>query len=170
MQRLALFIDLSNVYYAAREAGVEVDYRRLLPDLTGDRALVRAYTYTGVDPENETQKAFHAFLRELGYTVVAKEVRRFADGAMKANLDIELVVDLLRLAPKIDVAIVISGDGDFAPAIRAVQEMGVRVEVAGFRRKTSLDLLAVADTFLDLATVCVDSGRPVRRRTAAAPA
>ena len=170
MQRLALFIDLSNVYYAAREAGVEVDYRRLLPDLTGDRSLVRAYTYTGVDPENETQKAFHAFLRELGYTVVAKEVRRFADGAMKANLDIELVVDLLRLAPKIDVAIVISGDGDFAPAIRAVQEMGVRVEVAGFRRKTSLDLLAVADTFLDLATVCVDSGRPVRRRTAAAPA
>jgi uncharacterized LabA/DUF88 family protein len=153
MQRTALFIDLSNVYYGAKEAGVTVDYRALLTNLTRGRSLVRAYAYTGIDPDNETQKAFQQFLRDAGYKVVAKEVRRFADGAMKANLDIELVIDLIRLAPRLEAAVIVSGDGDFAPAIRAVQEMGVRVEVAGFRRNTSTDLLEVADEYRDLTTL-----------------
>lgn len=162
MQRTALFVDLSNVYYGAKEAGITVDYRKLLVDLTGDRSLVRAYAYTGVDPENEGQKAFQQFLRDAGYKVVAKEVRRFADGGMKANLDIELVVDLIRLAPRLDAAVIVSGDGDFAPAIRAVQEMGVRVEVAGFRRTTSADLLEVADEYRDLARLADGASRPER--------
>ena len=121
MQRTALFVDLSNVYYGAKEAGITVDYRKLLSDLTRGRSLVRAYAYTGIDPANDGQKAFQDFLRENGYKVIAKEVRRFADGTMKANLDIELVVDLIRLAPRLDAAVIVSGDGDFAPAIRAVQ-------------------------------------------------
>jgi len=162
MQRTALFVDLSNVYYGAREAGVTVDYRKLLVDLTGGRSLVRAYAYTGIDPENEIQKAFQQFLRDAGYKVIAKEIRRFSDGGMKANLDIELVVDLIRLAPRLDAAVIVSGDGDFAPAIRAVQEMGVRVEVAGFRRNTSLDLLEVADEYRDLTTLNARPGRPER--------
>jgi uncharacterized LabA/DUF88 family protein len=121
-----------------------------------------ADAYTGIDPENEIQKAFQQFLRDAGYKVIAKEIRRFSDGGMKANLDIELVVDLIRLAPRLDAAVIVSGDGDFAPAIRAVQEMGVRVEVAGFRRNTSLDLLEVADEYRDLATLNARPGRPER--------
>jgi uncharacterized LabA/DUF88 family protein len=170
MQRTALFVDLSNVYYGAREAGITIDYRKLLVDLTGDRSLVRAYAYTGIDPDNETQKAFQQFLRDAGYKVVAKEIRRFADGGMKANLDIELVVDLIRLAPRLDAAVIVSGDGDFAPAIRAVQEMGVRVEVAGFRRNTSTDLLEVADEYRDLTNLKARverRERPVRSPRAA---
>lgn len=149
-QTVALFVDVSNLYYAAQERAQEIDYRRLLVRATSGRQLLRAYAYTGLDPKNEAQLAFHQHLRELGYRVVAKEVRRFRDGGMKANLDIELVVDLIRLSGRLDVAVIASGDGDFAAAIRAVQERGVRVEVTGVRESTSRDLIEVADVFLPL--------------------
>lgn len=147
-QTVALFVDVANLFYAARDHGAEVDYAALIATATKDRELLRAYAYTGLDPENEGQKRFHDHLRALGYRVVAKEVRRFADGGMKANIDIEIVVDLLRLAPRLDVAVIASGDGDFAAAIRAVQETGVRVEVTGVRASTSIDLRETADAFL----------------------
>ena len=78
---------------------------------------------------------------------MSKDIRKYGDGKVKANLDIELVVDMMKTARNLDVAIVVSGDGDFAPAIRAVQEMGVRVEVISFRGNTSSDLIEVADLF-----------------------
>ena len=88
---------------------------------------MRAYAYTGLDPDNENQRNFHDFLRRSNYKVVSKDIRKYGDGKVKANLDIELVVDMMKTARNLDIAIVVSGDGDFAPAIRAVQEMGVRV-------------------------------------------
>ena len=87
---------------------------------------------------------------ETSYKVVSKDIRKYGDGKVKANLDIELVVDMMKTARNLDIAIVVSGDGDFAPAIRAVQEMGVRVEVISFRGNTSSDLIDVADLFTDI--------------------
>lgn len=158
-RRVGIFVDVANVFYASLDAGREIDYPALLAHTTSGRELVRAYAYTGLDPENEAQKKFHRFLADSGYRVVAKEVRRFRDGAMKANLDIELVVDLMRLAPRLDVAVIVAGDGDYAPAIRAITEMGVRVEVICFRRNTSKDLLEVADSFEELTEVATVAGR-----------
>src|SRR5258705_7206723 len=117
------------------------------------RDFVRAYAYTGLDPDNENQRNFHAFLARNHYKVVSKDIRKYGDGKVKANLDIELVVDLMKTARNLDIAIVISGDGDFAPAIRAVQEMGVRVEVVSFRGNTSSDLIDVADQFTDITQI-----------------
>ena len=88
-----------------------------------------------------------------GYKVVSKDIRKYGDGKVKANLDIELVVDMMKTARNLDIAIVVSGDGDFAPAIRAVQEMGVRVEVVSFRGNTSSDLIDVADLFTDITQI-----------------
>jgi uncharacterized LabA/DUF88 family protein len=164
-QTVALFVDVANLFYAARDHGAEVDYAELIARATKDRELLRAYAYTGLDPENDGQKRFHDHLRALGYRVVVKEVRRFADGGMKANIDIELVVDLLRLAPRLDVAVIASGDGDFAAAIRAVQETGVRVEVTGVRASTSIDLRETADAFIPLS-----EGGARRRRSPQAEA
>jgi len=152
-RNVAIFVDVANVFYAAKAAGVDIDYVTLLKTLTANRDLVRAYAYTGLDPDNENQKAFHNFLARNNYKVVSKDVRKYGDGRFKANLDIELVVDLVRLAPKLDIAVVISGDGDFAPAIRAVQDMGVRVEVVSFRANTSSDLVEVADQFIEITTI-----------------
>ena len=165
-KNVAVFVDVANIFYAAKAAGVDIDYVTLLKAATAGRDFVRAYAYTGLDPDNENQRNFHSFLARHGYKVVSKDIRKYGDGKVKANLDIELVVDMMKTARNLDVAIVISGDGDFAPAIRAVQEMGVRVEVISFRGNTSSDLIEVADIFTDitqLAKVERGSSRSGRR-------
>jgi uncharacterized LabA/DUF88 family protein len=149
-KNVAMFIDVANIYYAARGQDVDVDYVALLKHATKGRDLIRAYAYSGLDPENENQRKFIDFLSKNGYKVVTKDIRKFGDGRVKANLDIELVVDLFRLADRMDIAVVVSGDGDFAPAIRALQDTGVRCEVISFKPNTSSDLIAVADEFQDI--------------------
>ena len=119
----------------------------------------------GLDPDNENQRNFHDFLRRSNYKVVSKDIRKYGDGKVKANLDIELVVDMMKTARNLDIAIVVSGDGDFAPAIRAVQEQGVRVEVISFRGNTSSDLIEVADLFTDIVQLArVEKGSRSGRR------
>ena len=125
-KNVAVFVDVANIFYAAKAAGTDIDYVTLLKAATAGRDFVRAYAYTGLDPDNENQRNFHAFLARNQYKVVSKDIRKYGDGKVKANLDIELVVDMMKTARNLDIAIVVSGDGDFAPAIRAVQEMGVR--------------------------------------------
>ena len=165
-KNVAVFVDVANIFYAAKAAGADIDYVTLLKAAVAGRDFVRAYAYTGLDPENENQRNFHSFLARHGYKVVSKDIRKYGDGKVKANLDIELVVDMMKTARNLDVAIVVSGDGDFAPAIRAVQEMGVRVEVISFRGNTSSDLIEVADAFYDITQVAKvdrDSSRSGRR-------
>src|SRR6185436_9015166 len=110
-----------------------------------------------------------SFLARNHYRVVSKDIRKYGDGKVKANLDIELVVDMMKTARNLDVAIVVSGDGDFAPAIRAVQEMGVRGEVVSFRGNTSSDLIDVADLFTDIVQIAkVEQGSSRSGRRVAA--
>ena len=167
-KNVAVFVDVANIFYAAKAAGVDIDYVTLLKSATAGRDFVRAYAYTGLDPENDNQRQFHAFLARSGYKVISKDIRKYGDGRIKANLDIELVVDMMRMAEQLDIAVVVSGDGDFAPAIRAVQQMGVRVEVISFRGNTSSDLIDVADLFTDIAPDRArregGAQRPPRRR------
>jgi uncharacterized LabA/DUF88 family protein len=166
-KNVAVFVDVANIFYAAKAAGVDIDYVTLLKSAGAGRDMVRAYAYTGLDPENENQRNFHDFLRRHGYKVVSKDIRKYGDGKVKANLDIELVVDMMKTARNLDIAIVVSGDGDFAPAIRAVQEMGVRVEVISFRGNTSSDLIDVADLFTDITQLArVEKGSRSGRRVA----
>ena len=164
-KNVAMFVDVANMYYAARGQDVDVDYVALLKHATKGRDLIRAYAYTGLDPENENQRKFIDFLAKNGYKPVVKDIRKFGDGRMKANLDIELVVDLFRLADRMDIAVIVSGDGDFAPAIRALQDKGVRAEVISFKPNTSSDLIAVADEFMDImkvASISRKEGRAIR--------
>ncbi len=167
-KNVAVFVDVANIFYAAKAAGVDIDYVLLLKAATAGRDLVRAYAYTGLDPDNENQRNFHAFLARHDFRVVSKDIRKYGDGKVKANLDIELVVDMMKTARNLDVAVVVSGDGDFAPAIRAVQEMGVRVEVISFRGNTSSDLMDVADKFTDITQLAkVEKGSTVSGRRVA---
>ena len=114
-KNVAVFVDVANIFYAAKAAGVDIDYVTLLKSATAGRDFVRAYAYTGLDPENENQRQFHAFLARHGYKVISKDIRKYGDGRIKANLDIELVVDMMKTARNLDIAVVVSGDGDFAP-------------------------------------------------------
>ena len=128
-KNVAVFVDVANLFYAAKAAGADIDYVTLLKAAVAGRDFVRAYAYTGLDPDNENQRNFHSFLARHGYKVVSKDIRKYGDGKFKANLDLELVVDIMKTTGNLDVAIVCSGDGDFAPASRRVKERVIRVEV-----------------------------------------
>lgn len=162
--RIAIFIDGNNLFHAARSAGVEIDYAKLLAHLRGDDPLLRAFFYTGVDQQAERQQGFLLWMRRNGYRVVQKELKTFPDGTKKANLDVEIAVDMLSLADKYDTAILVSGDEDFTYALNVIAYKGVRVEVAGFRANTSPRLIDVADRFHELDNIIADISKAPSKR------
>ncbi len=194
--------------------GIRVDFKRLLTTLAGDRTLLRAYYYIGEwtddslallanlrrarvvdagsyvpDPQDTERKRLQqqGFIRMLnrnGYQVVKKPVRVFADGTTKADLDIELAIDMLTLADKCDRMVLVSGDSDFVPVIKAVGMRGVRIQVVGsqatlavtnapdgtprpFPARASDELLDAADEFTELREIIphivLDEPRRIQR-------
>lgn len=148
--RVAIFIDGSNLFYAALQLGIEIDYTKLLHRLTASSRLFRAFFYTGVDPTNEKQQGFLLWMRRNGYRVITKDLVQFPDGSKKANLDVEIAVDLIALVGAYDTAVVVSGDGDLAYAADAASYRGARIEVVSLRSMTSDSLINVSDRYIDL--------------------
>ena len=147
-RNVAIFVDVANVFYAAKAAGVDIDYVTLLKTLTANRDLVRAYAYTGLDPENENQKAFHNFLARNNYKVVSKDVRKYGDGRFKANLDIADVV--LPISPFTETAGtfvnaegraqsfhgVVRPLGETRPGWKVLRVLGHMLGLSGFEQET----------------------------------
>lgn len=148
--RVAIFIDGSNLFYAALQLGIEIDYTKLLCKLTAGSRLFRSFFYTGVDRTNEKQQGFLLWMRRNGYRVIAKDLVQLPDGSKKANLDVEIAVDLVALVDYYDTAVLVSGDGDLAYAADAASYRGARVEVVSLRSMTSDSLINVADRYIDL--------------------
>ena len=151
--RVAVFIDGNNLFHAARFHNIDIDYNKLLRVLLGDGRLLRAFFYTGVDIGAERQQGFLLWMRRNGFRVIQKELKTFYDGSRKANLDVEIAVDMLSLAGRYDTAVLVSGDEDFVYAVNAVAYKGCRVEVAGFRSNSAPKLIDVADYFIDLGEI-----------------
>jgi uncharacterized LabA/DUF88 family protein len=151
--RVAIFIDGSNLFYAALQLNIEIDYTKLLAKLTGGSRLLRSFFYTGVDRTNEKQQGFLLWMRRNGYRVIAKDLVQLPDGSKKANLDVEIAVDMIALVGFYDTAVLVSGDGDLAYAVDAVSYRGVRVEVVSLRSMTSDSLINVSDRYIDLENV-----------------
>ena len=148
--RVAIFIDGSNLFYAALQLGIEIDYTKLLVRLTAGSRLLRSFFYTGVDRTNEKQQGFLLWMRRNGYRVIAKDLVQLPDGSKKANLDVEIAVDMMALVGSYDTAIIVSGDGDLAYAADSVSYRGARIEVVSLRSMTSDSLINVADRYIDL--------------------
>jgi uncharacterized LabA/DUF88 family protein len=151
--KVAIFIDGNNLFHAARFHNIDIDYNKLLRVLLGDGRLFRAFFYTGVDAGAERQQGFLLWMRRNGFRVVQKELKTFYDGTRKANLDVEIAVDMLSLAGRYDTAVLVSGDEDFVYAVNAVAYKGCRVEIVGFRSNTAPKLIDVADCFIDLGEI-----------------
>lgn len=157
--RVAIFIDGANLFYAAMQLNLEVDYAKLLRRLAGERQLIRAYFYTACDSGNEKQQGFLLWMSRNGYRVVTKELIQFPDGSKKANLDVEIAVDMLTLARSCDTIVLLSGDGDLAYAVNSIAYKGVQVEVVSLSSMTSESLVNVADSFVDLEEIRCDIER-----------
>ncbi|HTL88248.1 MAG TPA: NYN domain-containing protein [Leptolyngbya sp.] len=149
-EKVVILIDGANLFYAAMQLGVEIDYARLLQHLTKGRSLMRAYFYTGVDRTNEKQQRFLLWMRHNGYRVVAKDLIQHHDGSKKADLNIEMAVDMMILAPHCDKIILLSGTGDLTYAVNHVSYQGVQIEVISLPSMTSDSLINVCDRFTDL--------------------
>ncbi|MEO9255380.1 MAG: NYN domain-containing protein [Tepidiformaceae bacterium] len=151
--RVGIFVDAANVELASDRLRARFDWKKILNMLTQDRQLVRAIAYSPVhdDPgvSIETQRFVEPFL-DKGYKVVTKPLKRFADGSIKANVDIELALDVLEMCDRLDVVVLISGDGDFQRLVEVVQSKGIRVEVVAVGSSTASNLRHAADHFMDL--------------------
>ncbi len=151
--RVAIFIDGINLFNTALQLGMEIDYVKLLCRLTNGSRLLRAFFYTGVDSHNEKQQGFLLWMRRNGYRVVTKDILPVAENFKKPNLNVEIAVDMITLAPYYDTAVLVSGDGDLAYAVNAVSRLGSRVEVVSLRTMTSDSLIDVADYFIDFDSI-----------------
>ncbi|MCU0550346.1 MAG: NYN domain-containing protein [Leptolyngbya sp. Prado105] len=149
-ERIVVLIDGANLFYAAMQLGMEIDYTRLLNCLTRGRSLVRAYFYTGVDRTNEKQQRFLLWMRHNGFRVVSKELIQHPDGSKKADLNIEMAVDMLTLSQHCDTIVLLSGTGDLTYAVDHVAYRGVKIEIVSLPTMTSDSLINVSDHFIDL--------------------
>ena len=151
--RVGVFVDAANVELASDRLRARFDWRKILDMLTRDRQLIRAIAYSPVhdDPgvSIETQRFVEPFL-DKGYKVVTKPLKRFQDGTIKANVDIEMALDVMEMLDRLDVVCLISGDGDFQRLVEVVQSKGVRVEVVAVGNSTAGNLRKAADQYIDL--------------------
>lgn len=157
--RIAIFIDGSNLFYAASHLNIEVDYRRLLATLVGGRRLLRAYFYTGVDPQNEKQRGFLLWLNRHGHRVVSKDLAHLPDGSRKANMHVEMAVDMMRISEYCSTLTLLGGDGNLAYALQVLSQRGVSLEVVSLQSMTSDSLIDLADVYTDLADLRDDIKR-----------
>ncbi|HEY4669482.1 MAG TPA: NYN domain-containing protein [Tepidiformaceae bacterium] len=153
--RVGIFVDAANVELASDRLRARFDWAKILRLLTENRQLVRAIAYSPVhdDPgvSMETQRFVEPFL-DKGYKVVTKPLKRFQDGTIKANVDIELALDVITMLDRLDVVCLVSGDGDFQRLVEVVQSHGVRVEVVAVGASTAGNLRNAADKYIDLQT------------------
>src|SRR3989304_4294268 len=130
-----------------------INYAKLLQFIVRGRELVRASAYSPIsdDPEEPlaTQKFVQPFIGH-GYMLVTKPLKRFADGSIKANFDVEMALDILTMCDRLDTIVLVSGDGDFRRVVELVASKGVRVEVVAFSDSTAIERRAAADQSIDL--------------------
>jgi uncharacterized LabA/DUF88 family protein len=149
-QRVAVLIDVQNLYHSAKNIhGRRVNFKEILSAGVGNRELVRAFAYV-VRTETEEEKQFFEVLHKMGIEIRVKDLQIFFGGAKKADWDVGIAIDGIRLSERVDVIILMSGDGDFIPFVEYLKNKGTQVEVMAFGESTSSGLREAADDFIDL--------------------
>ncbi len=150
-QRVAVFVDVQNMYHSAKNLyGANLNFGQLLQDTVGNRQLIRAIAYV-VRAEGPKEQAFFDALEKAGYELKVKDIQIYASGVKKADWDIGMAIDALTIAKHADVVVLITGDGDFTPLVSYLQNNeGNLVEVSAFGRSCSARLIEWADKFFDI--------------------
>jgi uncharacterized LabA/DUF88 family protein len=150
-QRVAVLVDIQNLYYSARVLyNKKVNFKNLLSESVGDRKLIRSIGY-GISTEEASEDKFFDALEKVGYEVKTKALQIFPGGQKKGDWDVGIAVDSIKLSKNVDVIILASGDGDYIPLVEYLQATtGCRVEGVSFGESTSLKLIETLDDFLNL--------------------
>ena len=172
-ERIAIFLDGSNLYSSARALGFEIDYKNLLELFSGQGYLVRALYYTAIwetEDDYSPLRPLVDWLEYNGYTLVTKPAKEYTDPTgrrrTKGNMDVEIAVDMMEMAERVDHIVLFSGDGDFRCLVEAVQRKGVRVSVVStFRISPPMvadELRRQADVFIELEDLATHIARELR--------
>ena len=164
--KIALFIDGANLYATTKTLGFEIDYKRLIKEFQSRGTLLRAFYYTAII-EDQEYSSIRPLIDWLDYTVVTKATKEFIDASgrrkVKGNMDIELAVNAMDMAPHLDLMVLFSGDGDFRSLVESIQRKGVRVAVVSTISTqppmVADELRRQADEFIDLAHLIQRIGR-----------
>ena len=149
-QRVGVFLDIQNLYHSAKNLyQARVNYQELLKKAVAGRKLIRAIAYV-VKSETSEELAFFEALEKFGIELRIKDLQIYPDGTKKADWDVGLAIDAVKLAPSLDVIILATGDGDFLPLVEYLKAIGKIVEIIAFSRTASLRLKEEADDFFDL--------------------
>jgi uncharacterized LabA/DUF88 family protein len=151
-ERVGVFVDVANLLYSARTLRMTVDFGKLLDFLRGNRRLIRAHAYCPTSPQPGDEQMFLQAVKGLGYRITTKNYKTFSSGAKKADLDLDLCMDVVRLVDgrAVDCIVLVSGDSDFMPMLDYCSDHGVRVEVAAFDESMSATLRQSCDLFINL--------------------
>lgn len=149
-QRVAILIDTQNLYHSAKNLyKAKVNFKAVVDAALGERRLIRALSYV-VNTESGEENAFFEALEKVGIEIKTKDLQIFYGGAKKADWDVGMAVDAIKLAHKVDAIILVTGDGDFIPLVEYVKSQGCQVEALTFGRSASSRLRDVVDDFIDL--------------------
>ncbi|MFH1161716.1 MAG: NYN domain-containing protein [Candidatus Jorgensenbacteria bacterium] len=154
-QRVGIFVDVQNIYHSAKHLyHSRVNFRELLRVLSARRPMIRAIAYVVKSETALGEESFFEALRQVGMELRLKDLQIYPDGTKKADWDVGMAVDAMRMAPSLDAVVLVTGDGDFVPLVEYLKwGMGKQVEVAAFRRTSSGRLREAADLFVDLEKV-----------------
>ncbi len=149
-QRVGVFVDVQNLYYSARHMyNSRVNFNEVLKEAVGPRRLIRAIAYV-VQADMPEENTFFEALGKAGFEVKKKDLQTFAGGHQKGDWDVGIAMDIVKLMPKLDVVVLCSGDGDFAPLLEYLQMSGQLAETLSFGKSTSSKLKELTDHFVDL--------------------
>ena len=149
-QRVAVIIDTQNLYHSAKNLyKSKVNFAAVVDAAVQDRKLIRAVSYV-VNTESGEESAFFEALEKVGIEIKTKDLQIFYGGAKKADWDVGMAVDAIKLAPKVDAIVLATGDGDFIPLVEYLKSQGCQVEAITFGRSASSGLRGVVDDFIDL--------------------
>ncbi len=152
-QRVGILVDVSNMYHSAKNLyNRRVNFKEILTQAVALRKLIRATAYV-IKSDNEDEMSFFEALSQQGFEVKMKDLQTFAGGAKKGDWDVGISIDAIKLADKLDVIIIVSGDGDYLPLVSYLQNnKGCLVEIMAFRKTCSSKIIEEADDFTDLSS------------------
>ncbi len=149
-QRVGVFIDVQNMYYSAKNLfGAKVNFGNIVKEAIAGRSLIRAIAYV-VSTESKEEQPFFDALYNLGIETKERPLQIFYGGEKKADWDVGITVDAIRLSPSLDAIVLVSGDGDYVPLIEYLRNQGKQVEVMAFGGTASARIKEAADDFTDL--------------------
>lgn len=149
-QRVGVFVDVQNLFYSAKHLhNAKVNYTALMKEAVQGRKLIRALAYV-IKADVSDEQSFYDALKKIGFETKAKELQVFYGGAKKGDWDVGIAMDIMRMASKLDVIVLVSGDGDFMDLLEHVKALGCRAEVIAFGKTSSSRLKGVADSFTDM--------------------